>query len=248
MASSPTISRQIDGTTMETVTDFIFLGSKIIVDVDSCHEIERRLLIDLWKAWLLMLSFIWRPFQVKHLSLPVFNKSTWRHYKSTAEADDWSSPSSEPRDASKYKAKQDKMKAHRTLWRAECFRPLREEKWPSASHPERAPFLHQLWMWRYRWSSARMPIFLHISWTFSAEVSCSYFISATKVVTWVIFHRTLLRVGRRLSSPAPSHLRPLYHRPSAVSPDVSPPSAFQTQPISTAALCDQIPCLSQTTS
>ena len=58
MASSPTISRQIDGTTMETVTDFIFLGSKIIVDVDSCHEIERRLLIDLWKAWLLMLSFI----------------------------------------------------------------------------------------------------------------------------------------------------------------------------------------------
>ncbi|XDB61716.1 hypothetical protein ABFV05_015332 [Capra hircus] len=47
--------------------------------------------------------------------LPAFNKSTWRHYKSTAEADDWSSPSSEPRDASKYKAKQDKMKAHRTL-------------------------------------------------------------------------------------------------------------------------------------
>ena len=58
MAPSPTISRQIDGTTMETVTDFIFLGSKIIVDVDSCHEIERRLLIDLWKAWLLVLSFI----------------------------------------------------------------------------------------------------------------------------------------------------------------------------------------------
>ena len=47
--------------------------------------------------------------------LPVFNKSTWRHYKSTAEADDWSNPSGEPRDASKYKAKQDKMKANRTL-------------------------------------------------------------------------------------------------------------------------------------
>ncbi|XP_069493393.1 pyruvate dehydrogenase kinase, isozyme 3 isoform X2 [Ambystoma mexicanum] len=37
--------------------------------------------------------------------LPVFNKSAWRHYKTTAEADDWSNPSSEPRDASKYKAK-----------------------------------------------------------------------------------------------------------------------------------------------
>ncbi|XP_045146678.1 pyruvate dehydrogenase kinase, isozyme 3 [Echinops telfairi] len=37
--------------------------------------------------------------------LPVFNKSAWRHYKTTPEADDWSNPSSEPRDASKYKAK-----------------------------------------------------------------------------------------------------------------------------------------------
>uniref|UniRef100_A0A8D0EEN8 Protein-serine/threonine kinase n=1 Tax=Salvator merianae TaxID=96440 RepID=A0A8D0EEN8_SALMN len=36
--------------------------------------------------------------------LPVFNKSAWRHYKTTPEADDWSNPSSEPRDASKYKA------------------------------------------------------------------------------------------------------------------------------------------------
>ncbi|XP_066213814.1 pyruvate dehydrogenase kinase, isozyme 3 [Saccopteryx leptura] len=35
--------------------------------------------------------------------LPVFNKSAWRHYKTTPEADDWSNPSSEPRDASKYK-------------------------------------------------------------------------------------------------------------------------------------------------
>ncbi|XP_004631430.2 pyruvate dehydrogenase kinase, isozyme 3 isoform X1 [Octodon degus] len=39
--------------------------------------------------------------------LPVFNKSAWRHYKTTPEADDWSNPSSEPRDASKYKAKQE---------------------------------------------------------------------------------------------------------------------------------------------
>ncbi|KAM4045871.1 pyruvate dehydrogenase kinase, isozyme 3 [Anomaloglossus baeobatrachus] len=36
--------------------------------------------------------------------LPVFNKSAWRHYKNAAEADDWSNPSREPRDASKYKA------------------------------------------------------------------------------------------------------------------------------------------------
>ncbi|XP_039728405.1 pyruvate dehydrogenase kinase, isozyme 3 [Pteropus medius] len=47
--------------------------------------------------------------------LPVFNKSAWRHYKTTPEADDWSNPSSEPRDASKYKAKQEKMKTNRTF-------------------------------------------------------------------------------------------------------------------------------------
>ena len=39
MASSPIISWQIDGETMETVTDFIFLGSKIIADGDCYHEI-----------------------------------------------------------------------------------------------------------------------------------------------------------------------------------------------------------------
>ena len=47
--------------------------------------------------------------------LLAFNESAWRHYKRTAEADDWRNPSREPRDASKYKAKQDKMKADRTL-------------------------------------------------------------------------------------------------------------------------------------
>ena len=41
MASSPITSRQIDGETMETVTDFIFLGSKITVDSDCSHEIRR---------------------------------------------------------------------------------------------------------------------------------------------------------------------------------------------------------------
>ena len=44
MASSPITSWQIDEETMETVTDFIFLGSKITVDDDCSHEIKRFLL------------------------------------------------------------------------------------------------------------------------------------------------------------------------------------------------------------
>ena len=44
MASSPITSWQIDGETMETVTDLIFLGSKITADGDCSHEIKRRLL------------------------------------------------------------------------------------------------------------------------------------------------------------------------------------------------------------
>ena len=45
MASGPITSWQIDGETMETVTDFIFLGSKITVDGDCSHEIKRCLLL-----------------------------------------------------------------------------------------------------------------------------------------------------------------------------------------------------------
>ena len=45
MASSPVTSWQIDGVTMETVTDFIFLVSKITVDGDCSHEIKRHLLL-----------------------------------------------------------------------------------------------------------------------------------------------------------------------------------------------------------
>ena len=45
MASSPITSWQIDGETIETVADFIFLGSKIIADGDCSHEIIRRLLL-----------------------------------------------------------------------------------------------------------------------------------------------------------------------------------------------------------
>ena len=44
MASGPITSWQIDGETMETVTNFMFWGSKITADGDSSHEIERRLL------------------------------------------------------------------------------------------------------------------------------------------------------------------------------------------------------------
>ena len=43
--SNPITSWKIDGQTMETVTDFIFLGSKITVDVDCSHKIKRRLLL-----------------------------------------------------------------------------------------------------------------------------------------------------------------------------------------------------------
>ena len=45
MASGPITSWQIDGETMETGTDFIFLGSKITADGDCSHEIKRRLLL-----------------------------------------------------------------------------------------------------------------------------------------------------------------------------------------------------------
>ena len=45
MASGPITSWQIDGETMETVTDFIFVGSKITADGDCSHEIQRHLLL-----------------------------------------------------------------------------------------------------------------------------------------------------------------------------------------------------------
>ena len=45
MASAPIASWQIDGETVETVSDFIFLGSKITADGDCGHEIKRRLLL-----------------------------------------------------------------------------------------------------------------------------------------------------------------------------------------------------------
>ena len=49
MASGPVTSWQIDGATVETVSDFIFLGSKITADGDCSHEIKRYLLLG-WKV------------------------------------------------------------------------------------------------------------------------------------------------------------------------------------------------------
>ena len=46
MASGPTTSWKIDGETVETVSDFIFWGSKITADGDCSHEIKRRLLLE----------------------------------------------------------------------------------------------------------------------------------------------------------------------------------------------------------
>ena len=46
MASGPITSWQIDGETVETVRDFIFLGSKITADGDCCHEIKRCLILE----------------------------------------------------------------------------------------------------------------------------------------------------------------------------------------------------------
>ena len=56
MASSPITLWEIDGETMEIVTDFIFLGSKITVDGDCSHEVKRCLLLgkidsDLWRKY-----------------------------------------------------------------------------------------------------------------------------------------------------------------------------------------------------
>ena len=52
MASSPTTSWEIDEETVETVSDFIFLGSKITADGDCSHELKRHLLLGkkLWQT------------------------------------------------------------------------------------------------------------------------------------------------------------------------------------------------------
>ena len=65
MASGPIISWQIDGETMETVTDFTFLGSKIISDGDCSHEIKRHLLFG--RKAMTKLDSIWKS---RDITLP----------------------------------------------------------------------------------------------------------------------------------------------------------------------------------
>ena len=49
MASGPNTSWEIDGETVEIVSDFIFLGSKITADGDCSHEIKKKKMLTLWK-------------------------------------------------------------------------------------------------------------------------------------------------------------------------------------------------------
>ena len=65
IASTPITSWQIDGETMETVSDFIFLGSKITADGDCSHEIKRRLLLGR-KAMTILNSI----FKSRNITLP----------------------------------------------------------------------------------------------------------------------------------------------------------------------------------
>ena len=65
MASSPITSWQIDGETMETVTDFIFLGSKISADGDCSHKIKRQLLLGA-KA----MTYVDSILKIKDITLP----------------------------------------------------------------------------------------------------------------------------------------------------------------------------------
>ena len=64
MASGPITSCQIDGETMETLTDFIFLGSEVTADGDSSHEISRCLL--LWSKAMTNLDSILKS---RHITL-----------------------------------------------------------------------------------------------------------------------------------------------------------------------------------
>ena len=68
MASSPITSWQIDGETVETVADFIFLGSKITADGDCSHEIKRRLLLG--RKVMTNLDSIYREWQTTSVFLP----------------------------------------------------------------------------------------------------------------------------------------------------------------------------------
>ena len=66
MASSPITSCQIEGEKVETVADFIFLGSKITADGDCSHEIKRRLAFG-WKATINQDTFLFIYFFARRI-------------------------------------------------------------------------------------------------------------------------------------------------------------------------------------
>ena len=74
MASSPITSWKIDGETVETMADFVFLGSKITADGDCSHEIKRHLL--LWRKVMTNLEKLWptvvMPTEVRLVKAMVF--------------------------------------------------------------------------------------------------------------------------------------------------------------------------------
>ena len=84
MASSSITSQQIDGETMETVTDFIFLGSKITADGDCSHEIKRHLLLGR-KAMTNLgsilktrnITFLTKVFLVKTMVFVMYGYESW---------------------------------------------------------------------------------------------------------------------------------------------------------------------------
>ena len=89
MASGPITSWEIDGETVETVSDFIFLGFKITADSDCSHEIKRRLLLGrklMTNLLLLLLSRFSRvrlcatPYTASHQSLPSLGLSRQEHW------------------------------------------------------------------------------------------------------------------------------------------------------------------------
>ena len=90
MASSPIIPFQTDGETVETMTDFIFLGSKITADGNCRHEIERRLLLgrkvmtnldSILKSYGFSSSHVWMwelDYKAEHWRIDGFELWCWR--------------------------------------------------------------------------------------------------------------------------------------------------------------------------
>ena len=68
MVSGPITSWAIDGETMETVTDFSFLGSKITADGDCSHEIERRLIL-----WIKAMTNLDSILKIRDITLPPYS-------------------------------------------------------------------------------------------------------------------------------------------------------------------------------